>query len=675
MQSQAKSSMPLTPASTLIAPKSNLQSSSKTTDKSEKLQPKQDSAAKEKSENKELPVLLQLAQIDEKKLEDILQHCAKEVSPDIQCAASSLLRFDCSQLLGTQFFLDIYKNNLAASKDEVEDFKLLGCREDHFLQARVSLLLEYLVGLKKSDNPKSKSSESLLRQKILMECVKREILIMLEVYRINSLDAFIKYNEPSRQQESYKILSMEIAKRIFHLTNGHEYVLEAGWFDGNNYGHSFYITFIRHQNDIFIKIDNFGDDENMQYPCNHRNFPSAQLHMIFEQNGSRLVLPSYIGKISTSEINLLNDYILRHISSDKTNAEDCIKKAYDFGSILPHPGDLLPTNFPVPEQEIDNCVIYNYTAGMKARLRRHLSQDEIDKIFKLEKELLANIPSKNPVNLEIYKAKHREVFLKTDYVLDPMIEMLSRLLHNSNYYKFEKMLSEPELYLLSQYFTSKQLEKMKLQLLNSMGYSFTEKSVSESKLYLLDQHFSSKQTKEIEKHSKLQKSYDYIKTITKLNLNNSYLNDNDAIALAKILPHLSGIMELSLAGNQIGDKGAIAIANVSLRVKALKKLDLSHNHIKDDGILALSDVIHDTGLAIINLHNNRYQHSGAFSLAHIQRNCRTKIITFDKVDLKHPGSSLFHDPKSLKRKSSPSPDVEPALKPKKRLKASPATSS
>jgi Leucine Rich repeat len=136
--------------------------------------------------------------------------------------------------------------------------------------------------------------------------------------------------------------------------------------------------------------------------------------------------------------------------------------------------------------------------------------------------------------------------------------------------------------------------------------------------------------------------------ITKLNLSNNRLGDEEAIALAKVLKDTNitalnldsnflkaegikalaaglkgtNITTLDLSNNCLGDEGAGALAE--LKGTNITTLDLRSNQIEAEGAIALADGLKDTNIAILELDYNDIEQEGAESLV---RNLQNTSIT------------------------------------------------
>jgi len=75
--------------------------------------------------------------------------------------------------------------------------------------------------------------------------------------------------------------------------------------------------------------------------------------------------------------------------------------------------------------------------------------------------------------------------------------------------------------------------------------------------------------------------------LMKLYLNNNSIGDEGACALAEALPNAPALLKLYLKNNSIGDEGARALAGALPHAPALKGLDLSNNSIGDEAKAAL----------------------------------------------------------------------------------------
>ena len=92
---------------------------------------------------------------------------------------------------------------------------------------------------------------------------------------------------------------------------------------------------------------------------------------------------------------------------------------------------------------------------------------------------------------------------------------------------------------------------------------------------------------------------------TNLNLNSCNVDDICAIALAKMLSHLTQLQQLSLHNNQIGDTGATALGNSITNLAQLQELYLDINQIGNIGATAIANSISDlANLTFLFLQNN-----------------------------------------------------------------------
>jgi len=81
--------------------------------------------------------------------------------------------------------------------------------------------------------------------------------------------------------------------------------------------------------------------------------------------------------------------------------------------------------------------------------------------------------------------------------------------------------------------------------------------------------------------------------------------DDEARAVARVLPHAPKLQRLNLDNNSIGDEGARALAEALPHAPGLQRLDLGNNSIGDEGARALAKVLpHAPALQGFILNNN-----------------------------------------------------------------------
>ena len=102
----------------------------------------------------------------------------------------------------------------------------------------------------------------------------------------------------------------------------------------------------------------------------------------------------------------------------------------------------------------------------------------------------------------------------------------------------------------------------------------------------------------------------------RLNLNYCDVDYACAIALAKVLPHLTQLEQLHLGINQIGDTSATVLANYICNLTQLNLLNFDSNQIGDTGVTAIANsIINLTQLQVLYLSNNQIGDSGAIAIA------------------------------------------------------------
>lgn len=102
------------------------------------------------------------------------------------------------------------------------------------------------------------------------------------------------------------------------------------------------------------------------------------------------------------------------------------------------------------------------------------------------------------------------------------------------------------------------------------------------------------------------------------------LNDDDAIALAEVLPYGTSITKLYLGENNIGDKGIKALAKALHHHPSLKQIYLPRNHISDEGAIAIAEMLTSNNtLVSIDLSRNEIANEGAAAIATALKNSTT----------------------------------------------------
>lgn len=117
---------------------------------------------------------------------------------------------------------------------------------------------------------------------------------------------------------------------------------------------------------------------------------------------------------------------------------------------------------------------------------------------------------------------------------------------------------------------------------------------------------------------------------TILDLKDCNVGNSDAIAVARMFPHLTQLQELHLSNNRIDHLGAVAIANTISKLTGLQELHLSNNQIGHLGAIAIANAISKlTRLQRLYLAVNQIGYTGAITLS----NAISNLIQLQELSL------------------------------------------
>lgn len=120
-------------------------------------------------------------------------------------------------------------------------------------------------------------------------------------------------------------------------------------------------------------------------------------------------------------------------------------------------------------------------------------------------------------------------------------------------------------------------------------------------------------------------------TVIRIDIEDSYIDDQGAIILSQILQHNNALKCLNLSINPIGNKGAIALAQKLQHNTTLAELYLNDTEIEDEGIIAIAQALYyNTTLTDLHLEYNKIGVEGIRALVNaLQHNTTLTHLYLD----------------------------------------------
>ena len=116
----------------------------------------------------------------------------------------------------------------------------------------------------------------------------------------------------------------------------------------------------------------------------------------------------------------------------------------------------------------------------------------------------------------------------------------------------------------------------------------------------------------------------YDTNILKLDISNSDISSDGAVAISECFKNNQTLQELDISNNRISDDGAVAISECLKNNNTLQKLNMSHNEVSDIGIINIGKAMQiNTHLQTLIISYNSIFYDGAVAISECLKNNQT----------------------------------------------------